>query len=217
MCTRDLPDPYQKIWGLDLAQDRKTALLLNLVSLPLFVLFGGFFVLIAAALKSDIMNIVFLTSPSAKPLVLYLDLFCTIAGMTILHEAVHGMFFWIFTQSKPVFGIRLLFAFAGAPGWYIPRNLYVIIGLAPVVLISVTGLLLLPFTSLYVAQLLLFAVVMNAAGAIGDLYVCGKVLNNPDDVLIQDTGFVFTMYGRSEILHTTLSEQYTEGVKRDEQ
>lgn len=205
VCTRDLPDSYQRIWGLDLAQDRKTALILNLVSLPLFVLFGGFFVYIAAALKPDIMSIVFLKDPSAQPLVLYLDLFCVVAGMTILHEAVHGMFFWIFTQSKPVFGIRLLFAYAGAPGWYIPRNQYAIIGLAPVVLISVTGLLLLPFTSLLVAQLLLLAMVMNAAGAIGDLYVCGKVLNHPDDVLIQDTGFVFAMYGRSEILHTTMN------------
>jgi hypothetical protein len=70
-------------------------------------------------------------------------------------------------------------------------------GLAPLLLISVSGFLVIPLTPLYVAQPLLLGMVMNAAGAIGDIYVCFKVLRLPPDVLIRDTGFVFDVYGKS--------------------
>jgi hypothetical protein len=114
----------------------------------------------------------------------------------VLHEAIHGLFFWVFTRSRPVFGVKLLFAYAGAPDWYIPRNQYSIVGIAPLVMISLVGFLLIPLIPLSTAQILLFGMVMNAAGAVGDIYVCGRVLRLPPDVLVRDTGFVFDVYGK---------------------
>jgi hypothetical protein len=196
-CTRLLPDSYRRIWGLDLAQDRTTAVVLNLISIPLFAVAGWLFLHIASVLRPDIANLDSIRKLSIQPLILYLDFVGVIAFVMVLHEAIHGLFFWIFTRSKPVFGIKLLFAYAGAPEWYVPRNQYSIVGLAPLILISVGGFLVIPLTSLYVAQPLLLGMVMNAAGAMGDIYVCVKVLRLPPDVLIQDTGFVFDVYGKS--------------------
>ncbi|HTP13476.1 MAG TPA: DUF3267 domain-containing protein [Bacteroidota bacterium] len=195
--TRLLPDSYKRIWGLDLATDRTTALVLNLISLPLFVVAGWLFLRAASLLNPGITAANFVRILSVRPLVAYSGLVAVLVGTTLLHELIHGLFFWLTTRTKPVFGLKLLFAYAGAPEWYIPRNQYSVIGLAPFVMISLCGFLLIPLTPVVAGQLILFGMVVNAAGAIGDLYVCGRVLRLPLDVLIRDTGYVFDVYGKA--------------------
>jgi hypothetical protein len=55
-----------------------------------------------------------------------------------LHELVHGLLFWVFTRRRPLFGLRLPFyAFAAAPvDVYLPRNPYLVVALAPLVLLK---------------------------------------------------------------------------------
>ncbi len=190
-----LPESYTRIWDLDLSRDRKTALLLNLLSLPLFVLFGWIFLSVASVFRPEISSLDFLRKLTAHMATLYVEFLLVVIVFTVLHECIHGIFFWLFTRDRPVFGVRLLYAYAGAPQWYIPRNQYAIIGLAPFVCISVVGMAVLPLVSLSAAQIILFGMVMNAAGAIGDLYVSGVVMRLPPDVMIQDTGFIFTVFG----------------------
>jgi len=38
---------------------------------------------------------------------------CT-AVVLLAHELVHGAFFWIFSRSRPVFGLRIGYAYAAA-------------------------------------------------------------------------------------------------------
>ena len=71
-------------------------------------------------------------------------LLLVIASM-VLHELIHGVFFWLFTHSRPVFGLSLSYAYAAAPDWYIPMSQYWIIGLAPLFLIGLAGLLVMAF------------------------------------------------------------------------
>ena len=68
------------------------------------------------------------------------------------YEAVHGLFFWLFTRSGPVFRLRLLYASAGAPEWYLPCRQHMVVGVAPLVVITVLGIIVLavaPFGLLY--------------------------------------------------------------------
>ncbi len=199
--TRVLPDSYTKIWSLDLAQDRKKAIVLNLISLPLFAFFAWLFLSVSSILRADITSLVLLRTLSSRLLALYLDFFLIIILFTLIHEGIHGFFFWLTTRTRPVFGVKLLFAYAGAPEWYIPRSRYLVIGLAPIVVMTIAGFAAIPFLPLPLAQVLLFGMVMNAAGAIGDLYVCAVVMRHPPEVLIQDNGFVFEMYGTSQERH----------------
>ncbi len=194
--TQTLPPTYAPIWGLDLARSPRAALVLNLVSLPLFVLSACVFGLFSSLFKPGILtnlHVVLSSLQNSFSLLLFL---AAVIFLMILHEAIHGVFFWVYTHTRPVFGLRMLLAYAGAPDWYIPRDKYNIIGLAPFVLISIFGLIVIPFVSMFVAQFVLLLITVNAAGAVGDLYVVGKTLRQPPTVLIQDTGAGFTMFGK---------------------
>jgi hypothetical protein len=194
--TRDLPASYTEVWGLDLMKNHKAALVLNIAAFPLFFLFGWLFVEIASFIRAGIATGLHLGTLATQPLLFFLIFSTVVAGTMILHEAIHGVFFWLFTKSKPVFGLKLLFAYAGAPEWYLPRNQYAFIGIAPFLVITLLGFFLIVFVSLPASQLALFGIIMNAAGAVGDFYVTGKVMCQSRDVLIRDTGVGFTMFAK---------------------
>ena len=120
-CTRNLPDSHRRIRGLDPSQDRKAALVLNLVSVPLFTV-------VTAPLKPDIVSLHMLKKHSVGSPVLYVDLRCAAARVTLLHEAVHGVFFWVLTRTKPAPDAKLLFKHAEVPDGHIPLNRTIIIG-----------------------------------------------------------------------------------------
>jgi hypothetical protein len=193
--TRVLPESHERLWGLDLYHDRKAAVLLNLAGLPLLLLAGWLFAEIAVRLRPEILNRALLRQFAVHPFAGLVLLLTTVVVFLTVHEGIHGFFFWLFTGSKPVFGLKLLFAYAGAPDWYIPRIPYVLIGLAPLVSMSIAGFMLIPFVSVLVAQLVLFGMVLNASGAVGDLYVSIKVMRESRDALVRDTGAEFTVFG----------------------
>ena len=49
------------------------------------------------------------------------------------HEAVHGLFMWLYSRKKPSFGFTLMYAYAGSRA-YFGKYAYLSIALAPVVL-----------------------------------------------------------------------------------
>ncbi len=99
----------------------------------------------------------------------------------IAHELTHGVAMQL-SGAKPRYGIlwKGLMLYATSPGFPFPRNTYVIILLAPFVLISaivVVGLWLLPaslWTPVWVA-----CGVFNASGAVGDLWMTLIALRYP--------------------------------------
>ena len=82
-----------------------------------------------------------------------------------------------------------------APDWYLPRNPYLIVGLAPLVLLTVLGLGLLPVLPRSVLPPAWFALTFNAAGAVGDMVVVGWLLTKPRSVLVNDEGDKFSVFG----------------------
>ncbi len=193
--TRTLPPLYASIWALDLTKSPRAALALNLVSLPLFALFTCVFGLISSIFHPGMLTSLPAVLFSSHSTFVLLSFLLAVLGIMILHEAIHGAFFWIYTHARPVFGMRILFAYAGAPEWYIPRDKYSVIGLAPFTLISLAGLIAIPFLPLVTAQFILLTITVNAAGAVGDLYVVAKILRQSPTILIQDTGAGFTVFG----------------------
>jgi hypothetical protein len=112
----------------------------------------------------------------------------------VLHELIHGLFFWLFTRTRPAFGFKGAYAYAAAPGWYIPRSQYIIVGLAPLVLITLGGFALLVVVPAWLIPALLFVVVMNGAGAVGDIAVVGWLLVQPRATLVHDLGDAVAIY-----------------------
>ena len=106
----------------------------------------------------------------------------------VLLEWLHGITMKIF-GAKPQYGIKwkqLLF-YATCPGHAFHRNQYVAVALAPLVVLSllfVLGIWLLSGTG-WVA-LLGICGVLNASGAIGDIWMSGIALRYPTAAYIVD-------------------------------
>lgn len=107
-----------------------------------------------------------------------------------IHELLHGVAF-TFWGGKPYYGTKLPLAlYCSARDQIFPRNFYLIIGLAPLIVITLAGIiwtLAAPTLSPYV----LFATVGNVAGAAGDLWVVRRLWALPSSVFVEDleTGY----------------------------
>jgi hypothetical protein len=114
----------------------------------------------------------------------------------LTHELVHGLFYWCFAGQRPKFAIKGPYVYVAAPPEvYFPRDQYLIVGVAPFVLLTLLGLLLIAIAPLVVVPTLIFFVVFNAAGAAGDLLMCGWLLSYSSDTLMQDRETSVVVYG----------------------
>jgi hypothetical protein len=196
--VQELPQSYQSIGTLDLSKDRKAAIAINLAGIVLLFLFGWLFNRALLLLRGDVArNVLSFEFGSLLDLgVFILVALGTMGLMIVVHEAIHGVFFWLFTRSRPVFAYKIWYAYATAPGWYLPRGQYLIVALAPLVIISLVGLGLMAVLPLSWLAPLLFLLIMNAAGAVGDLAVAGWLILQKPGVYAADRGDAVTLYQR---------------------
>lgn len=103
-----------------------------------------------------------------------------------LHELIHGLVFLLW-GGRPYFGTRLPLAlYCGAKQQLFRRNQYLVVGLAPLVVITVAALIvtvIVPGLASYV----LLGTVGNFSGAAGDVWVAARLWRQPPTVLVEDT------------------------------
>jgi hypothetical protein len=188
--TKALPDGYNQTGEIDLSKNKRLSILLSLAAILLFVPSCVGLVLFAGWARPE------LTGPRTFSLgiVAIVGLFVSVVFMLLIHELIHGLFFWMFTRSKPVFALRPLYAYAAAPDWFIPARQYWIVGLAPLVLIDVLGLLLIFVASPGWVMVLAFVVALNTAGSVGDLYIVARLFRLSSGSLVKDTGDRISFY-----------------------
>jgi hypothetical protein len=160
---------------------------LNALGAALFFLFGWLFLEFALRQRPEIGDAFVLLAYQSSAMLLIGNL-AGMAAMLVLHELVHGFFFWFYTRARPHFGLRLFYAFAAAPDWYLPRNPYFVVALAPLTLLTLAGLGLLLVIPPTYGPALLFGLAMNAAGSIGDIAVVIWLLRRRGQVLVNDLG-----------------------------
>jgi hypothetical protein len=102
-----------------------------------------------------------------------------------LHELFHGLFITRFGH-KARYGFKMTVLYATADGAFFRRNEFIQIALAPLILISTVGLILMLFFPPRLAQWVALGVVVNAAGAIGDIWMTAVALRFDSSALIQD-------------------------------
>ncbi len=191
--SQSLPDHYRLIRQIDLSKDTRLLWILNLAGLPLLAIACLLFGWLASAAQPDVtrwQHIDFTLMGLVWILVGF-------ALTLVLHELVHGIMFWILTRDRPKFGLRLSYAYAAAPQWYIPRNPYLLVGLAPLVILSVIGVLVLPLLPASLLPAWLFAMLANTSGAIGDLYIVGWLLTRSSLLVVNDRGDAMNIFAPS--------------------
>lgn len=192
--NQSLPVGYTLDNRFDL-KNKKLVLWLNIVGLFLV----GFFLWVFIGLlhwlrpEANLTLVISFDSP-LKTLLQLAAILLVIAVVLTLHEAVHGLFFWVFSRHKPTFGFSLAYAYAAMPGWYFPRNQYLWIGMAPFTLLSFLGVALMAIVPVNILGLLLVALVMNASGAVGDLAVLFWLLGKPRSAFALDQADSIEVY-----------------------
>jgi hypothetical protein len=192
--VKDLPPNYHHLNTLNLSSSR-TVFWLNIAAIPLLFIFGWLFGRLINGFRT--------TNPFLNG---FWGLITTFSGwglfailaliiiMLVLHELIHGTFFWLFTRERPKFALRSGYAFAAAPEWYLPKSQYIIVGIAPLVVISIVCIILASLVPLAYVPYPLFVATFNAAGALGDMIVVAWVSTQIHSVLIRDSGDKFSAF-----------------------
>ncbi len=193
--TKTLPETYTLAWSLNMKKDRRLNWALQVVGLFWFFIAGFLLLKIVAVLRPDFQLLGLL---DVRGILLWAGEVLLIIFVTVtIHELVHGVFFWLFTKARPQFGIGPGYAYAAAPDWYFPKRKYLVIGLAPLVVLTVFGLIAIMLAPMVWTHVLFMAVAFNAGGAISDMYVCTRIGFKSPNILVKDTGDGFEIYSVS--------------------
>jgi hypothetical protein len=112
-----------------------------------------------------------------------LGAFIALVVVPILHEAVHGIAAML-CGVRPSYGIGPGFAYTTFPD-PVGKRAYLAIGLAPLVVLSLIGVPLAAGWD-HAAGAVLFFLIVNAAGAVGDLWMSWRIVLQPSDALFVD-------------------------------
>jgi uncharacterized membrane protein len=187
--TQTLPENYVQSGEVNLKKNKRLAIVLNIAAFFIFVVSFILLSIFSSRVRPDTMN-----SSST----ITFGTMLLLVGLTVItlmiHELIHGSFFWMFTRSRPVFGVSLLYAYAGAPTWYIPTRQYAATALAPLLIIGVAGMLLILLVPVGWILMLVWLIALNTGGAIGDLYVFTRLLKLSPSSFANDTGDIVTFF-----------------------
>lgn len=106
-----------------------------------------------------------------SPIMFVFTLFAILVIMACLHEALHGLFMWVFTRKRPRFGFKIHPYAALPPNAYASRNQAIFISLAPLIIVTILGI---PVLLLFPASYLWIPIVFisfNGAASVGDMIV----------------------------------------------
>lgn len=183
-----LPENYSKIFDIDLKENKKMAALVNVGAVAIAV------VMVLVAMRFHSIGMLFEMSDGFGA---YIARFVTVMlgslAYIIIHELVHGFFMKRFSGIKPKYGYTFVYAYAGSEAYFNKRD-YIIIALSPIVILGIVIAIinaLVPETWFWVIY---FIQICNISGAAGDLYVTAKLLKQPADILVNDSGVAMQVY-----------------------
>jgi len=181
LTSGSLPNNYQEVLHWRVTEKPIRVIALNILGVFLCVIFGLLFSSLAASVGK-------LSSGGEFGLGAIAFVLVGIPITLVFHELVHGLVMQAF-GARPKYGVlwKQMMAYATSPGYAYRRNNYVVIALAPLVVISVfavLGMWLLQSTFWVV----LFGICgfINASGAAGDLWITLLVLRYPAIAYIID-------------------------------
>lgn len=183
-----LPENYHEILKMDMQTDKRPARIVNAVSAVTVIAMtalGNWLIPLTVLFASD------------NPALIAVRLLTAAAGTVLylfLHEPIHGIFMEKLSGAGTKYGITGIFAYAGSEAYFNKRS-YLVISLAPVIICGIALTLLCCVIPDSVFWIIYFIQTVNLASAVGDFYVAWVVLRMPEDILIQDTGLIFSIYG----------------------
>ncbi|MBZ0284401.1 MAG: DUF3267 domain-containing protein [Anaerolineae bacterium] len=112
-----------------------------------------------------------------------------------VHEGLHGLAIrW--AGYKPRYGVmwRKAAFYATADNALFPRNAFIVTALAPIVGITLMGMMMVFLLPEVAGYYIALGVVLNAANSIGDLWMTVVVMRYPPDALVRDEADSIRIY-----------------------
>ncbi len=184
--TRALPPNYQFCYALSPGKNWVPQILLVLLALGVFSV--GWQVVYRA------FPLHFLFPSSGIPLIDRWGILLAAGTMIVLHENIHALVIWRSSGSWPAYGITPLGFYVNAEGWYFSRRTMIAISAAPLVSLTVLGVLMLLILPPTLASLPLWLMLVNAAGSVNDAAVAAWVFFQPDSAVIHNNGRSMEVY-----------------------
>lgn len=183
-----LPDGFRQSADFNLKNNPRVMILLNIVGFILFLAAAVLIQIYTLRVRNGSSSLTFsfqvdnLAQVGLFILILLLD----IVILVVLHEGLHGLCFWVITGKRPTFMIGPGYAAASAPGEYIRKYPYLITALCPVVVMTVAGMLAIPFVSPNILLHVTAITVFNIGGAVGDLWVAAGLVRRRGPIMVKD-------------------------------
>lgn len=166
---KTLPSSYVHHKDLRPGKYRKGHLLIMIIAIPITLGVYSFFNKVAFLVRLG-----HLQSPMWNPklnLGILIGLLLVAVTVIAAHECTHGLLLWLFTRERPNLGIQFPGVGVEAPDWYLPRNLLMMIGIAPLILLTLIGLVLLFTVSPNIIGTVAIGITINIVGAYMDIAV----------------------------------------------
>jgi len=194
-----LPKQYEKAFHIDLLNDKHEAIKVNLIAFLILLPFIGIYFylyhqqIITLDLQTNqtgelIFQISLLIVSSWLLYVLYI----------FIHEGIHAIMFKLFSNDKVKFGFHGLYASASMPHSYFKKYQYLMVALAPFVIMTIIFLILLTLTQNQVFLVIYILFAFHISGCTGDIYISLKLLKFSKDTYINDYGVGMTFYTKKE-------------------
>ncbi len=174
-------DGYQQVLHWTLKANLPNPILIQALAIPLAIVLGAGFFLIAIYIGKlpDTFSIIVAEAAAIIP---------TIVATIVLHELVHGLTMRQY-GVHPQYGAlwKQLMFYATSPGYAYRRNSYILITLAPLLVLS--GLAILGMVLLQGTQwiwLLILLATLNGHGAFADVWMVCVLLRYPKTAYVMD-------------------------------
>lgn len=200
-----LPSNYRQQVVVQPSKNLKFVVSAILTGTVMLIAFGWFLLLFIDTFRPmamDSMRIEDILAPTPAGVVIQIspllirNIVIALVLVLIVHELVHGLFYWWFSGKSPKFGFQGIFPYAAAPkGVYFYRNHFIVVGIAPLVLLTLVGLLLMIIVPASLVPILFFFVTFNAAGSAGDLLMLFWLLSYSPETFMEDNDAGLTVYG----------------------
>ena len=173
--------------------DRRKLLIAVIVGVLLFIVssigFSRFFEL----LRPDVLQLDIIKVEDSIGLSLdfafILSFLASAMVVHILHELVHGLFYRILTGTTPRLELKgLALMVSGLEGFLYRRGEYIIIGAAPLILLTLLGVVLGLFLPSSMLVAIFMSLVFNVAGSAGDVIILFWLLRQSPESLIIERG-----------------------------
>jgi len=162
------------------------------------VIFGGLFYAAANAIHPDAAltfeSLVTIAIDGVPDIVSIGLIIFAVIFVLWLHELVHASVFYLHMGAPPRIGIRGPIIFASAEGYLNTRTAMMVNAMAPFVVISALGLLLIAVAPVTVLAWVFIPTVANAAAAGGDFMAVNWLIGLPRGTKIEDHGDLLIAY-----------------------